>query len=502
MQELYATIDLGSNSFHMLTASLEYNEIKILDSVSEKVMLAEGLSKERGITEKAQLRGLECISRFAQRLQSIPKENIRIVGTNTLRAAINATAFVNQLEDELGGIPIEIISGIEEARLIYLGVSHTWSSLTQQTNHLVMDIGGGSTEFIIGKKFKLKEAESLRMGCVGYRRFFPQDKINQSNFDRSQRSAEIELANIVRGFKPKFWANVVGSAGTFKAIENLSISLGYTQEGITPEALRKIKEQLLSFSTMDEIELDGLKELRKKTILPGVAIATAIFKLFEIEIMHISRGGLREGILYDLIGRHNAEDIRERSINAISKRYGQHSRRIKLNHSILEALLKNVSKQSNINFSKENKQFMRWASSCSQIGLAISHSQYQNHSSYLIENSELNGFTLKERALLAAIVKNHRRKIRPCLFESIDLRSHLMSSMMAIVFIIRLVFIIGQNGKKNRCKDIGLKINDKQMTILFHKKWVDDNRLIYDSIKYERLYWESIGFELVIIVHQ
>jgi len=501
MQELYATVDLGSNSFHMLTAALEYNEIKPLDSVSEKVMLAEGLSKEKGITPEAQRRGLECIDRFAQRLQSIPKENIRIVGTNTLRAAVNSKAFVNQLEERLGRIPIEVISGIEEARLIYLGVSHTWSSLSQQTNYLVMDIGGGSTEFIIGKKFKLKEAESLRMGCVAYRRFFPQDEINIVHFNRAEKAAEIELVNIVRDFRPEFWTNVVGSAGTFKAIENLCISQGHTQEGITLEALEKIKKQLLEFSTMDEIALDGLKELRKKTIMPGVAIATAIFKLFKIEVMHISRGGLREGILYDLIGRHNAEDIRERSINAISKRYGQHDSRIRLNSSILESLVKNISKDSSIQFTDENKQFMGWASSCSQIGLAISHTQYQNHSAYLIQNSELNGFTLKERALLAAVVRNHRRKIRPYLFEELALQPHLIASMMAIVFIIRLVFIVSQNGKKNRCKDLKLKINNKQMMILFSQKWVDDNRLIYDSIINEQLYWQAAGFELTIVIY-
>jgi len=500
MKELYATVDLGSNSFHMLTAALEFNEIKILDSVSDKVMLADGLSKKDGITADAKARGLDCIERFAQRLESIPRENIRIVGTNTLRAAVDSGEYVAQMVKRLGGIPIDIISGIEEARLIYLGVNHTWSSIRPESKQLVIDIGGGSTEFIIGKTFALKQAESLRMGCVAFRRFFEKDQISEEAFDRAEKAAEVELSNILADFKPKLWTNVIGSAGTFKAIEQLSIAQGFSEEGITADALLKIKELLVTFETMQEIELDGLKELRRKTILPGIAIAVAIFKLLKIECMLISRCGLREGILYDLIGRRHAEDVRERSIAAISKRYGQQASRIKLNQGVSQVLLFGLEQNLKHSIPLQNKLYLQWASSCSQIGLSISHSQYQNHSAYLIENSELHGFTIKERAVLAAIVKNHRRKIKLSAFEQFGLKDSFIESLIAIIFILRLCFIITQNGKKNKVKEIGLFVAGKELSIYLTRSWVDEHSLIYHSIAQEKKYWSAINIELNISV--
>ncbi len=501
MKELYATIDLGSNSFHMLTAALEFNEIKILDSTSEKVMLAEGLSKRDGITAEAKERGLSCIERFAQRLESIPRKNIRIVGTNTLRAAVNSDPFINQLELLLGDISIDIISGIEEARLIFLGVSHTWSSIRPDARKLVIDIGGGSTEFIIGKTFSLKRAESLRMGCVAFRRFFENDKITKRCFDKAERAAEVELGNILSEFKPKQWSDVIGSAGTFKAIEQLSIAQGLTEEGITFSSLMAIRDRLLAFDTMTDIELDGLKDLRKRTIVPGVAIAMAIFKLLKIDIMHISRGGLREGILYDLIGRGHAEDIRERSIAAISKRYGQHNNRIKLNRRVALRFLENIQLKETIGISRKNRRFLLWAASCSQIGLSISHSQYQNHSAYLIQNSELHGFTIKERAILAAIVKNHRRKIKLSTFEQLGFDAQSVDALKPVILILRLCFIVTQNGKKNNCKAINLSVNENKLRVSVSRHWVDRHPLIFDSISRETKYWQNIDIDFKIKIN-
>jgi exopolyphosphatase/guanosine-5'-triphosphate,3'-diphosphate pyrophosphatase len=498
MKELYATIDLGSNSFHMLIAALEFDEIKIIDSISDKVMLADGLCKENGIAPDAKERGISCIKRFVQRLADIPRENIRIVGTNTLRAAVNSDDFVNHLERLLGDIPIEIISGIEEARLIFLGVSHTWSSIRPQARKLVIDIGGGSTEFIIGKTFDLKQAESLRMGCVAFRRFFPANKISQAYFDDAERIAVVELGNILSDFKPKYWSNVIGSAGTFKAIEQLSIAQGFTEEGITYSALLQLKQLLLSFDNMADLELEGLKELRKKTILPGVAIAVAIFRRLKIDSMQISRGGLREGILYDLIGRHREEDIRERSIAAISKRYGQHSKRIKLNRSVVTSLLDQLDPKQTIEVSQQNRRYLLWAASCSQIGLSISHSQHQNHSAYLIQNSELHGFTLKERAILATIVKNHRRKIKLSALKQLGLDTASVMSLIPVICILRLCFIITQNSRKNKCKEISLSVSSQKLVVNASQQWIDEHPLIVDSISQESKYWANVKVDFSI----
>ena len=498
MQELYATIDLGSNSFHMLTAALEHNEIKILDSISEKVMLAEGLSKIDGIHPDAMQRGLECIDRFAQRLASIPRQNIRIVGTNTLRAAKNADDYVVQLEKRLGGIPIDIVSGIEEARLIYLGVNHSWSSITQHTKNLVTDIGGGSTEFIIGKNFKLKNAESLRMGCVAYRRYFPDELITSPNFQRAVRAAKLELSNIKKDFPNKSWENAVGSAGTFKAIEKILIENQLSDEGITLAGLKKLKSMLLGFKNFNELEIGGLKPLREKTIVPGVAICMAIFQSLGIKHLHISRGGLREGILYDLIGRLKAEDIRQRSIQALCRRYHVSEVKSKLYRKICRKLASNIEQGQDNILSSEHLHFLDWAAQCCRIGLSISHSQYHKHSAYLVEHSELSGFTIKERKILAAIVKNHRRKLCLDIFEQARFNRHQKRAFLTTILILRLTNIIGQNGKNNRSGHIALAIKQDKFDILLDQKWIQKHSLIRKALELETTYWERAGVELTL----
>ncbi|TQV88857.1 Ppx/GppA phosphatase family protein [Aliikangiella coralliicola] len=498
MQELYATIDLGSNSFHMLTAALVHDEIKILESNSEKVMLAEGLTKKQGIHPQAMQRGLECIARFAQRIENIPPENVRIIGTNTLRAASNAKQFVNQLEKVLKNNSINIVSGIEEARLIYLGVNHSWSNLNQNTKNLVVDIGGGSTEFIVGRNFKLRQAESLRMGCVAFRRFFPENKVTESAFKKAVKAAKFQIANIQKELKTNAWDNVIGSAGTFKAIEKILIQLELSDEGITLKGLKTLKEILLQFDNMDDISIPGLKAPRDQTIIPGVAIALAIFQALKIKKMHISRGGLREGILYDLIGRIKAEDIRQRSISALSQRYHVPEFRSQLLTKISKKLAGNIKTSKSLSLSQENLKFLEWAAQCCRIGLALSHSQYQKHSAYLIKYSELSGFTIKEREVLAAIVKNHRRKLCFTALEEVQISELEIKRLSIVILILRLANIIGQNGKSNQSGHIKIEANSQCFTIVMREKWFAKHHLIGQALELEQDYWRKTGFELVI----
>jgi len=500
MRELYATIDLGSNSFHMLTAALEHNEIKILESTSEKVMLAEGLSKIHGIHPDAMKRGLECIARFAQRIENIPKDNIRIVGTNTLRAAVNAAEYVDAIEDILKVNHIDIVSGIEEARLIYLGVNHSWSGLDKVTKNLVIDIGGGSTEFIIGKNFKLRQAESLRMGCIAYQRYFPDLVISKTNFENATRAARFELANIKENFPNRAWDYAVGSAGTFKAIERILLEQGLSDEGITLTGLRALKRQVLSFNNMAELDIVGLKSSRLKTIVPGLAISLAIFKSLNIKKLHISRGGLREGILYDLLGRLKSEDVRQRSITAISRRYGVTEHRSKLLVKICKKLAKNTDSDK-YPLSDFHLKLLLWSAYCCRIGLAINHSQYQVHSSYLLGNSELRGFSLRERRILAAIVINHRRNISLEPLEQIDLSAEEKYQIYQIICLLRLGVIIGRNGKPNRSDHLRLKVNRKHFELTVEEKWLNKHALIRHALSLEKLYWSKAGFNLAIILN-
>lgn len=497
MRELYATLDLGSNSFHMLTAALEHDEIRILDSISEKVMLADGLTKEHGISEEAQKRGLDCAARFAQRMESIPKENIRIVGTNTLRAARNADDYVTKLEKIFGASSIDIISGIEEARLIYLGVNHSWSSINKDTKNLVADIGGGSTEFITGKNFTLKNADSLRMGCVAYRRYFPGDEISESNFRKAVRAAKLEISNIKKDFPKKSWENAIGSAGTFKAIEKILVAEQITEEGITLHGLKELKRRVLLFSNFAELELQGLKPLRERTIVPGLAITWAIFQSLKIKKMHISRGGLREGVLYDLIGRHKAEDIRQRSIQALSKRHHVPEFRVKLFQRISKKLLGSMT-LNNVQLTESDLRYLDWAVQSCRIGLSINHSQYQNHSAYLIKHSELSGFTIKERKILSTLVKCHRRKINTSCIDELGFNNSETQRFLALVLLLRVTAIIGQNGKMNNCGHLKIKLKLNEFEIILDKAWFKKHPLIRRAISVEESYWEKAELSLKI----
>ncbi|WP_444996044.1 Ppx/GppA phosphatase family protein [Aliikangiella sp. IMCC44359] len=499
MRELYATVDLGSNSFHMLTASVEHDEIKILDSISEKVMLADSLSKKDGIAPQAMQRGLDCIQRFAERIAKIPEKNIRVVGTNTLRSAINANEYVNQLEKILGNIQVDIVSGIEEARLIYLGVNHSWSSSSQLAKTLVIDIGGGSTEFIIGKSFKLKQAYSLKMGCVAYRRFFPNDEINEKFFRQAYEAAKYEIANTLEHCNFHNWEQVVGSAGTFKTIEQVLINNKITDEGITLHGLQTLKKLLLKFKTMEDIKLDGIRPNRLGTILPGIAISLAIFKLFKIKKMSISRGGLREGVLYDLLGRLKKEDIRERSINAISRRYQVSKERSKLLNKVAKILFHNFKSNSLLD-SNYCFNLLHWSLQCSRIGLAINHNQYHIHSAYLIQHSELSGFSIKERKIIAAIILNHRRKLKLDAFDNINIDKTSKNKLYQIVFINRIAAIVTQNAKVNQCAKLRLSFKNLTFQLSTTQSWLNKHKLLAHALKVEQKYWDKSKFNFKICI--
>ena len=308
---LLAAIDLGSNSFHMMLARLTQGELKPIDVMSEKVQLAAGLDANKELTPAAQQRGLECLSRFAQRIVSLPRSSVRIVGTNALREAKNAHVFMEQAEKILG-TPLEIISGREEARLIYLGVSHTLAD--DHGKRLVIDIGGGSTEFIIGERFEPQELESLHMGCVSFtKRFFPDGVINETRFNQAKTAAMQELLAIRGRYAELGWRNSVGSSGTIKAVRNALVSNGLSDEAITAQGLKKLEEKLLEFSSVDDIDLVDVKPERRAVLPAGIAILSGIFESLKIDKMEYSHGALREGLLYDTIGRFEHEDVRART---------------------------------------------------------------------------------------------------------------------------------------------------------------------------------------------
>ena len=408
-EELLAAIDMGSNSFHLAIARVDHGEVKKVASMSEKVQLAAGLDENKNLTEAAQQRGLACLARFVGRLSSVQANRLRIVATNALRQAKNGQEFIQKAAEILPK-PIEIIAGREEARLIYLGVSHT---MANSGRRLVIDIGGGSTELIIGEEFEPIHTESLQMGCVAYTKaYFSEGEISPKDFDKAVVAARKEMSGIANTYKAEGWDTVVGSSGTIKACRQICINMGWSddQESLTRQGLDKLKEKLLKFKHISDMDFDGLKEDRRAVLPAGIAILYAIFEVLNIDKLIYSDGALREGVMYDLLGRFQHEDIRDRSVQAMMGRYGADPKQAERVVSTAQHLFDGVATKLNLN--SDDSDLLRRAAYLHEIGLAISHSGYHKHSAYLLQHSDIAGFSQIDQNYLSHLVAHHRRKLR------------------------------------------------------------------------------------------
>ncbi|MBZ1393157.1 exopolyphosphatase [Psychrobacter pacificensis] len=412
--EMMAAIDIGSNSFHLAIARLDHGEVRKVVSMSEKVQLAAGLDEHKILSETAEQRGLDCLSRFVARLDSVPPERIRVVATNALRQAKNANDFIAKANKILPK-PIEIIAGREEARLIYLGVSHTNESSDKR---LVIDIGGGSTEFIIGQEFDPLLTESLQMGCVAFtQKYFADGLITKEAFNNAISGARKEVLAINGRYQKTGWSSVVGSSGTIKAVRNVLVSKGWAdeQERITYKGVKKLERLLLKIGNIDDIELEGVKDHRKAVFPAGVAVLRAVMKVLGIETITYSDGALREGVMYDMLGRFASEDVRDRSVLALIKRYSGDKKQAKQVVKTSRNLFEQV--KDKLALTSDDCDLLRRAAFLHEIGLAISHSSYHKHSAYLLEYSDIPGFSQVDQKRMAQLMLNHRRKLKADMFE-------------------------------------------------------------------------------------
>lgn len=489
---LLAAIDLGSNSFHMVVARLSDGELKPIDVMSEKVQLAAGLDEQSVLSEEAQQRGLDCLSRFAQRVSELPRNAIRIVGTNALREAKNRNRFIARATEVLD-VPIQVIAGREEARLIYLGVAHTLSD--DSDRRLVVDIGGGSTEFIIGSRFEPIRLESLHMGCVSYtKRFFNDGSITREAMDKARTAAARELLAIRRDYRRLRWSSTIGSSGTAKALRIACATLGYGEE-ITLEGLKAVRDQLIGFGQADRIEIEGIKPARRAVLPSGTAILIAAFEILGITAMTYSDGALREGLLYDMAGRLRHEDVRERTIRALKKRYhvdaGQ-SRRIDATAlSFLEQVADSWSLRDD-----EYRNMLSWAARTHEIGLTIAHTQFHKHSAYLLQHSDLPGFTNTEQLLLAFLARGHRRKFPK--EEHRLLPDEKRQSYRHLCLILRLAVLMHRSRSTAKLPTLKLKAKEKTLRLSFPRGWLGNHPLTQADLESEAEYLRAIGFELII----
>ncbi|MHB1240793.1 MAG: exopolyphosphatase, partial [Gammaproteobacteria bacterium] len=437
LPETVAAVDLGSNSFHMLVARLLDGQLSVVDRLHDMVRLAGGLDAERRITQEAAQRALACLERFGQRLRHMAPGSVRAVGTNTLRSARNAPEFLAAAEQALGH-PIEVISGVEEARLVYAGVSH--SVADDGSRRLAMDIGGGSTELIIGEHFEPVHMESLYMGCVTMSRaHFADGEITPKRWRRAELAARTELEPHVEAFRRLGWGDAIGASGTLRAILRAVLESGWSDAGITLPALRRLQEALLKAGHVGRIKLPGVSEARVPVFPGGVAVALATFEALGIERMRVSDGALREGLLFDLIGRHAQDDVRGRTVTNLASRYNVDLAQAQRVERTALDFLGQVAGTWSLD-EDASERLLSWAARLHELGMGIAHSGYHKHGAYVLANADLAGFSRRDQQLLAAVVRAHRRKFPVAVLR--ELPAAWIQPATRLALILRLAVVV------------------------------------------------------------
>lgn len=486
-----AAVDLGSNSFHMIVAELRNNEIVVVDRLREMVRLGSGLTDDRELTPEIQRRALECLERFGQRLRPLPRGDVRIVGTNTLRAARNAGPMLLKAEAALGH-PIDIISGIEEARLIYQGVSQNLPA--DGKRRLVMDIGGGSTEYIIGIDRTPVEKESLHMGCVSMSMaHFPDGKISQKRFRKAVLAAHQKLEPFQRMFHRRHWDEAIGASGTLRAIGKILSGRGWTHNGIDQAGLDQLVDALLRAGRLDSTSFPDLNPERYPSFAGGLAIIHASFKALDIQHMRISNGALREGLLQDLLGRINHEDIRDRTVATLVTRYHtatEHAERIRVTlHGLTAQLTLPRSVEPEL-----AQQWLDWATALHEIGRDIAHSGYHKHGGYILENADLPGFSTQDQLLLASLVRCHRKKFTCKPFKELAPPWNEAGPTLAIL--LRLAIVLHRNRDRQLPPLPELKLHQGHISLQFPDGWLENHSLTAADLEQEAAYLAAAGLEL------
>jgi len=414
-ETLFAAVDLGSNSFRLEIGRVVHGQLQRVDYLKEAVRQGGDLDEDRNLRPEAIERGLKCLARFGESIKGFPPERVRAVATQTLREAKNRDVFIEQAKKALG-YDVEVISGTEEARLIYQGVSR----LLPQSNErrLVIDIGGRSTEFILGQQFNANTTDSLRVGSVAWSlKYFADGQFSERNFQRAEIAAESFLDMVADTYQHKHWDVAYGASGTVGAVADILSEAGFGQDVVTREGLAWLRHLLIKAKTVDKLSLSGLKEERKAVIGGGLSVLLAVFDILKIDTLNVAKGALRHGLLYDMVaGNDAAEDLRDASISGLMTRFGinklQANTVNKVALRFFEALISNTTPDLTAEDIEKSTQILGWAAQCHEIGCAISHSDSQRHGAYILDNTELMGFAQSELHRLSLLVLGHYGKVR------------------------------------------------------------------------------------------
>ena len=489
--EIIAAVDLGSNSFHMIVGELRHGQLAVLDRIRETVRLAEGLSTGGDISPDARQRALDCLSRFGERLREIKAGSVRAAGTSTIRRAREDSSFMSEAEEALGH-PIEIISGIEEARLIYNGVTH--SLPPTDGFRLVMDIGGGSTELILGTAGQPKALESLDMGCVSMtERFFPDGEISRAGFNKARMAAQLQLRPVKAFFRGATDVQAIGTSGTIRATEAVARELGLSDEGLTLDIVEQLIDKVLEFESVSAISLNGLSERRAQVWPGGLSILAELIHVLKIEHLKISDGAMREGLLYDLLGRLQHEDARERTVYAMEARYhvdpGQAQRVADMAARLHAQCAEAWQLESEL-----AGLALGWAARLHEIGLDISHDGFHQHGAYVAEWADMPGFPRAEQRLMAFLIGSQRNAIDTGRLKALPRAWR--DSALRLAILLRLAALLNRSRKESNHPPVTIEVAQNSIRISFDAEWLARNPLTIADLEREQGYLDSVGYKL------
>jgi len=490
--EVLAAVDLGSNSFHMIVGELRHGQMVVLDRLRETVRLAEGLSKKGELSPAARVRALDCLSRFGQRLREVHAANVRAAGTSTLRRAQEDSGFLAEAEQALGH-PIEIISGHEEARLIYNGVVH--SLPPNDGLRLVMDIGGGSTELILGRGVQPQRLESLHLGCVSMtEQFFADGRITAAAFEAARRAARLELRPVKSFFRDTSSVESIGTSGTILATESVATELGLIDSHTLSYAvLERLIERVLEFDSIANLKLNGLSERRAQVWPGGLAILIELISVLRVDKLVMSDGALREGLLYDLAGRLRHEDARERSVRAIMARFQIDKDQAKRVAHTASRLREQCAQQWRLE-SPLAAKILEWSAQLHEIGLDISHDGYQRHGAYIAEHADMPGFPRAEQRFLAYMIHNQRHQ--PDARLLLTLPRAWREPALRLSLLLRLAVLLNRSRTEIAIPQLELVVQERGMTLRFDPDWLASNPLTIADLEREQVFLQSIDYQL------
>lgn len=489
-----AAVDLGSNSFHMVVATLQHGQLVIIDRLRETVRLAQGFDPKIGLHPDSRARALDCLARFGERLREMHAENVRAAGTNTLRRARDDDNFLQAAQDALGH-RIDIIAGVEEARLIYLGVAH--STPPEEGNRLVLDIGGGSTEMIIGRGMQAHTLESLGMGCVVMtERYFADGRISPAQVERARMAVRLKLRPVKAAFRKTGWQQAIGASGTIKAAALVALEAKFAgaTQGLTAEHVEQMISSAIETGEIAKLNAPGLSERRAQVWPGGLVVLAELMHGLRIERLGTSEGSLREGVLYDLAGRLQHDDARVRSVLALSERYHVDTEQA----ARVSATAQLLFSQMPIEIPREPglaESMLNWAAQLHEIGLTIAHANFHEHGAYMVGHADLPGFPRVEQKLLAFLIANQRKRPDDRRAKSVAAPWRQVAKMLGVI--LRLAVLLNRNRGDATFDVAASLVAEQSIELRFAAGWLDENPLTVADLAREADYLAAWGFSLI-----